>query len=46
MERVKQKDQKIGKYEDGSEQFIGALIEMHRALGPAPPTFLIFLIFL
>jgi GxxExxY protein len=34
MERVKQKDQKIGKYEDGSEQVIGALIEVHRALGP------------
>jgi hypothetical protein len=29
-----QKDQKIGKYEDGSEQVIGALIEVHRALGP------------
>jgi len=33
-ERVEQKDQKIGKYEDGSEQVIGALIEVHRALGP------------
>jgi hypothetical protein len=33
-ERVGQKDQKIGKYEDGSEQVIGALIEVHRALGP------------
>jgi PD-(D/E)XK nuclease superfamily protein len=31
---VEQKDQKIGKYEDGSEQVIGALIEVHRALGP------------
>ena len=28
------KDQKIRKYEDGSEQVIGALIEVHRALGP------------
>jgi GxxExxY protein len=34
-EKVEQKDQKIGKYEDGSEQVIGALIEVHRALGPA-----------
>jgi hypothetical protein len=33
-ERVEHKDQKIGKYEDGSEQVIGALIEVHRALGP------------
>jgi GxxExxY protein len=34
-EGVEQKDQKIGKYEeDGSEQVIGALIEVHRALGP------------
>jgi hypothetical protein len=34
-ERLKQKDQKIGKYEqeDGSEQVIGALIEVHRAPG-------------
>jgi PD-(D/E)XK nuclease superfamily protein len=31
---VEQKDQRIGKYEDGSEQVIGALIEVHRALGP------------
>ena len=32
---MEQKDQKIGKYEeDGSEQVIGALIEVHRALGP------------
>ena len=32
-ERVEQKDQKIGKYEeDASEQVIGALIEVHRAL--------------
>jgi hypothetical protein len=35
-ERVEQKDQKIGKYEeDASEQVIGALIEVHRALGPS-----------
>ena len=34
-ERVEQKDQKIGRYEeDRSEQVIGALIEVHRALGP------------
>ncbi len=32
---MEQKDQKNGKYEDGSEQLIGALIEVHRALGPA-----------
>jgi hypothetical protein len=33
-ERVEQKDQKIGKYEeDGSEQVSGAVIEVHRA-GP------------
>jgi GxxExxY protein len=31
---VEQKDQKIGKYEDGSEEIIGALIAVHRALGP------------
>jgi GxxExxY protein len=31
---VEQKDQKIGKYKDGSEQVIGALIEVHRGLGP------------
>jgi GxxExxY protein len=31
---VKQKDQKIRKYEDGSERVIGALIEVHRTLGP------------
>jgi GxxExxY protein len=32
---MEQEDQKIGKYEwDGSEQVIGALIEVHRALGP------------
>jgi GxxExxY protein len=34
MERVEQKDQKVRKYEDGSEPVIGALIEVHRALGP------------
>jgi hypothetical protein len=32
MERVEQKDQKLGKYKDGSEPVIGALIEVHRAL--------------
>jgi GxxExxY protein len=31
---VEQEDQKIGKYGDGSEHVIGALIEVHRALGP------------
>src|SRR5258708_15934478 len=31
---VEQKDQKIRKYEDRSETVIGALIEVHRALGP------------
>jgi hypothetical protein len=31
---VEQKDQKIGKYEDGSEQVIGARIHVRRALGP------------
>ena len=31
---MEQKDQKIGKYEDGSEEIIGALIAVHRALGP------------
>jgi GxxExxY protein len=31
---VEQKDEKVGKYEDGSEPVIGALIEVHRALGP------------
>ncbi len=34
MERVEQKDQKVGQYVDGSEPVIGALIEVHRALGP------------
>jgi hypothetical protein len=33
-ERVEQKDQKIRKYEHGSEAVIGAPIEVHRALGP------------
>jgi hypothetical protein len=33
MERVEQKDQKIGKYEDGSEQVIGELSEVHQVLG-------------
>jgi GxxExxY protein len=34
-ERVEHKDQKSGRYEkDGSEPVIGALIEVHRALGP------------
>lgn len=31
---MEQKDQKIRKYEDGSEAVIGALIEVHRVLGP------------
>jgi GxxExxY protein len=31
---VEQKDRKIRRYEDGSETVIGALIEVHRALGP------------
>jgi hypothetical protein len=34
MERVEQKDQKVGKYKNGSEPVSGALIEVHRALGP------------
>jgi len=50
---MEQKDQKVGKYEDGSETVIGALIEVHRALprpstplAAAPSTFLTFPIFL
>ena len=35
-ERVEQKDQKIGKFEDRSEQVIGAPIEVHRALPSTP----------
>ena len=31
---MEQKDQKIRKYEDGSGEIIGALIEVHRMLGP------------
>ena len=31
---MEQKDQKIRKYGDGSESVIGALIEVHRSLGP------------
>ncbi len=31
---MEQKDQKVGKYEDGSAPVIGALIGVHRALGP------------
>jgi GxxExxY protein len=31
---VKQQDQKIRKYEDGSDGVIGALITVHRELGP------------
>ncbi len=31
---MEQKDQKITKYQDGSEEVIGALIEVHRELGP------------
>jgi GxxExxY protein len=31
---MEQKDQKIRRYEDGSDSVIGALIEVHRALGP------------
>ena len=31
---MEQKNLKIGKYEDGSEEVIGALIEVHRVLGP------------
>jgi hypothetical protein len=33
-ESVEQKDQKIRKYEGGSDEGIAALIEVHRALGP------------
>ena len=35
--REEQKDQKIRRYEDGSEEAIGALIEVHRALAPPLP---------
>lgn len=31
---MEQQDQKIRRYEDGSERVIGALIEVHRELGP------------
>lgn len=31
---MEQKDQKIRKYEDGSGRVIGALIDVHRGLGP------------
>jgi GxxExxY protein len=31
---VEQEDQKIRRYEDGSDTVIGALIEVHRMLGP------------
>ena len=30
---MKQKDQKVGKYEDGSEPVVVALIEMHQLRG-------------
>jgi hypothetical protein len=35
-ERVEQKGQKIGKYEAGSEQVMGALIEVHQAWAGLP----------
>ncbi len=31
---VEQEDRKVGRFEDGTEQVIGALIEVHRGLGP------------
>jgi len=31
---MEQEDQKIRRFEDGSERIIGALIDVHRALGP------------
>jgi GxxExxY protein len=31
---VKQEDRKRGRFQDGTEQIIGALIEVHRTLGP------------
>jgi hypothetical protein len=34
MERVEQKDQKVVKNEEGPGPVTGALIEVHRALGP------------
>jgi hypothetical protein len=42
---VEQKDQKIGKYKDGSEQVIGELIEPSTPLAPTPAAFLILPIF-
>jgi hypothetical protein len=33
---VQQEDRKRGSFQDGTEQGIGGLIEMHRALGPGP----------
>jgi hypothetical protein len=45
-ERVGQKDQKVGKYEDGSEPVIGELIEPSTPLAPTPRAFLIFSILL
>jgi len=31
---MEQEDRKVGRFEDGTEQVIGALIEVHRTLGP------------
>ena len=36
-ERMEQEDRKIGRFEDGTEQVIGALIEVHRTFGPEHP---------
>ena len=31
---MQQEDRKTGRFDDGSEQIVGACIEVHRALGP------------
>ncbi len=31
---MEQEGRKVGRFEDGTEQVIGALIEVHRTLGP------------
>ena len=33
-ERVRQEGRKVGRFEDGTDRVIGALIEVHRRLGP------------
>src|SRR4029450_3037830 len=34
LAEMAQEDRKIGRFEDGTEEVIGALIEVHRHLGP------------